>query len=154
VIPRHRKIIAVQEGKIMDPLKPFDANMQLLSKVLDLRARKAQVISANIANAETPGYSANRFEFEQDLAQALGANKGLQLATSHSAHIPLGPTNFDAVTGKIVTINDNTGIGDKNNVQMNQEMLDLSENELLYETAAQLLKKKLTMLNHVISGGQ
>lgn len=138
----------------MNPIKPFDANMQLLSKVLDLRAQKAQVISANIANAETPGYAANRFDFEEDLAKALGTGGTMSLATSHSAHIPLGPTNFNAVTGKIVTIKDETGVGDKNSVQLNQEMLDLSENELLYETAAQLLKKRLAMLTHVISGGQ
>lgn len=138
----------------MDPLKPFDANMRLLSKVLDLRAQKAQVISANIANAETPGYSANRFDFEEDLAQAINTNKGFKLTTSHTAHIPLGPTNFNSVTGKIVAVKDATGIGDKNNVKVDQEMIDLSENELLYETAAQLLKKKMTQINYVLSGGQ
>ena len=138
----------------MDPLKPFDTNMQLLSKVLDLRAQKAQVISANIANAETPGYSANRFDFEEDLAQAINTGKGFKLSTSHAAHIPLGPANFNSVTGKIVTVKDETGIGDKNNVKVGQEMIDMSENELLYETAAQLLKRKISQLSFVISGGQ
>lgn len=138
----------------MDPLKPFDSNMRLLSKVLDLRAQKAQVISANIANAETPGYSANRFDFEEDLAQAINTGKGFKLTTSHTSHIPLGPTNFNSVTGKIVTEKDETGIGDKNSVKVNQEMIDLSENELLYETAAQLLKKKMNQINYVLSGGQ
>lgn len=135
----------------MDPLKPFDSNMQLLSKVLDLRAQKAQVISSNIANAETPGYSAQRFDFEEDLAMALRGG-GVKLTTSHNAHIPLGPSNFHSVTGKIVTVKDQTGIGDKNSVSVNQEMTDLSENELLYETAAQLLKKKITQLNMVLTG--
>lgn len=135
----------------MDPLKPFDSNMQLLSKVLDLRAQKAQVISSNIANAETPGYSAQRFNFEEDLAMALRGG-GVKLTTSHNAHIPLGPSNFHSVTGKIVTVKDQTGIGDKNSVSVNQEMTDLSENELLYETAAQLLKKKITQLNMVLTG--
>jgi flagellar basal-body rod protein FlgB len=138
----------------MDPLKPFDANMQLLGKVLDLRAQKAQVISANIANAETPGYSAQRFDFEEDLALALRAGGGMRLTTSHSAHIPLGPANFLAVSGKVVTVQDETGIGDKNSVKVNQEMIDMSENALLYETAAQLLKKKMTLIGHVLSGGQ
>jgi flagellar basal-body rod protein FlgB len=135
----------------MDPLKPFDSNMQLLSKVLDLRAQKAQVISSNIANAETPGYSAQRFNFEEDLAMALRGG-GAKLTTSHRAHIPLGPSNFQSVTGKVVTVKDQTGIGDKNSVSVNQEMTDLSENELLYETAAQLLKKKITQLNMVLTG--
>ena len=125
--------------------------MQLLSKVLDLRAQKAQVISSNIANAETPGYSAQRFNFEEDLAMALRGG-GVKLTTSHSSHIPLGPSNFQSVTGKVVTVKDQTGIGDKNSVSVNQEMTDLSENELLYETAAQLLKKKITQLNMVLTG--
>ena len=128
--------------------------MQLLGKVLDLRAQKAQVISANIANAETPGYSAKRFDFEKDLAQTIKTNNDFHMKTSHSAHISLGPSNFNSVTGKVVSVKDSTGVGDKNSVDVNQQMTDLSENELLYETAAQLLKQKLNQLNFVISGGQ
>lgn len=140
----------------MDPLRPFDSNMQLLSKVLDLRAQKAQVISSNIANAETPGYSSSRFDFEDDLASAIGKGKhnSIRLATSNEAHMSLGPANFNSVSGKIIIEKDHTGIGDENGVSVDQEMLALSENELLYETTALLLKKKMTMLKHVISGGQ
>ncbi|TKB25790.1 flagellar basal body rod protein FlgB [Desulfopila sp. IMCC35006] len=140
----------------MDPFKPFDTNMQLLSKVLDLRAQKAQVISGNIANAETPGYAASRFDFEEDLASALksGGNGGLKLATSNEKHLSIGPSNFNSVAGKIITEKDQTGIGDENGVSVDQEMLALSENELLYETTALLLKKKMSLLKHVISGGQ
>lgn len=136
----------------MDPLKPFDSQMQLLSKVMDLRAQKAQVISSNIANAETPGYSPSRLDFENDLAHALKGGNGLEVVTSHPAHIPIGPTNFNSVNGKVVIEHDNTGIGDKNGVSVDQELLALSENELLYETAIQLMKKKTTLLKHVIAG--
>ena len=138
----------------MDPLKPFDSNMQLLSKVLDLRAQKAEVISSNIANADTPGYSSSRFDFEEDLANAIGKRNTINLATSNEAHISLGPSNFNSVNGKIMTEKDNTGIGDGNGVKVDQEMLALSENELLYETTALLLKKKMTLLKYVVSGGQ
>jgi len=138
----------------MDPLKPFDSNMQLLSKVLDLRAEKAEVISSNIANAETPGFSPSRFNFEEDLAEAIGKRSGLTLATSNEKHIALGPSDFNSVNGKIFLEKDQTGIGDENGVQVDQEMLALSENELLYETTAQLLKKKMTLLKYAISGGQ
>lgn len=139
----------------MDPLRPFDSNMQLLSKVLDLRAEKAQVISSNIANAETPGYSPSRFIFEEDLAHPIGRSSTLSLATSNEVHISLTPANFNSVSDKIRTVEDRSGLGDGNGVSVDQEMLALSENELLYEkTTAQLLKKKLTLLKHVISGGQ
>lgn len=138
----------------MAPINLLDQNMQLLSKVLDLRATKAQVISSNIANAETPGFSPSRFQFEDELANAIGHKKGVQLATSHEAHLPLGPSNFNSVTGKITIEEEQSGIGDDNNVSVDQEMMALSENELLYETSAQLLKKKISLLKYVISGGQ
>lgn len=138
----------------MDPMQPFDQNMRLLGKVLDLRAKKAEVIAANIANAETPGYSANRFDFEEDLARAIKGSNGLGMTTSHHNHIPPHPSTIEGVRGNIVATTDKTGIGDKNSVKVNQEMLNLSENQLLYETAAQLLKKKLGQLSYAISGGQ
>ncbi len=138
----------------MAPLSSFDSQMQLLGKVLDLRAQNAQVISSNIANAETPGYSPAKFQFEKELSQALKTAEGVNLQRTDNSHIPLGPSNFHQVSGKIVIAEDSSSIGDENGVSVDQEMLALSENELLYETAAQLLKKKLTLLKHVISGGQ
>jgi flagellar basal-body rod protein FlgB len=90
----------------MDPMQPFDQNMRLLGKVLDLRAKKAEVIAANIANAETPGFSANRFDFEEDLARAVSMGKGLGLTTSHLKHIPPHPATLEGVRGNIVTTTD------------------------------------------------
>lgn len=141
----------------MAPLSPFDTNMQLLGKVLNLRAQKAQVISSNIANAETPGFSPSRFEFETELSQALkssGTTSGLRLSTSKQNHIGVGASNFNNVTGKVHVDKDTTGIGDENGVSVDKEMLALSENELLYETAAQLLKKKMSLLKYIVAGGQ
>lgn len=138
----------------MAPLTSFDSQMQLLGKVLNLRSEKAQVISSNIANAETPGFSPAKFEFEHELSAAVKKQSGIKLNNTSSGHIPLGPASFHQVSGKIVTVEDKTLIGDENGVSVDQEMLALSENELLYETAAQLLKKKISLLKHVISGGQ
>ncbi|WP_457576595.1 flagellar basal body rod protein FlgB [Desulfomarina sp.] len=140
--------------RIMDPVKPFDSQMALLKKVLDLRADKAQVISSNIANAETPGYSRAVFDFEDELNNAIHRGKNIDLATSSEKHITLAPANFASVVGKIRHVSDKTGIGDQNGVNVAQEMIDLSENEIMYETSAQLLKKKLNLLKYVISGGQ
>ena len=135
----------------MNPLSPFDANMQLLSKVLDLRAENQKVIGSNIANAETPGYAPARFNFAEELSQAINRT-GMPLATSHPGHIPLGPRSVGSVTGTILREPDQTGIGDENGVSVEEEMLALTENELLYETSAQLLKKKLTLMKFVIAG--
>lgn len=137
----------------MNPVSPFDANMQLLSKVMDLRSANAQVISSNIANAETPGYSPARFQFEKDLASAVGRSEDLSLAVSDTRHIPLHPLNFNGVDGKVTVTKDESPIGDENGVSVDEEMLELSKNELLYETAVQLLKKKLSIYKYVIADG-
>ena len=115
----------------MDILKPLDNQMQLLSKVLDLRAEKAQVISANIANAETPGYSPSVFDFEKDLSNAIKKTGSIELATSHNGHIPLAPASFNSVVGKIIEVPSKAAIGDENGVSVEQEMIALSENEIL-----------------------
>ncbi len=136
----------------MNPLRPFDANIQMLSKVLDLRAENQKVIGSNIANAETPGYAPARFEFEQELSQAIN-RKGVSLTTSHPGHIAIGTRDISSISGTLSREPDQTGIGDENGVNVEEEMLALSENELLYETAVQLLNKKLSVMKFVISGG-
>ncbi len=137
----------------MTPIQPFDNKMHLLGKVMDLRSSKAQVISSNIANAETPGYSPVRFQFEKDLAAATGNREELPLAVSDNQHIPLHPLNFDSVDGKVLIEKDDNPIGDENGVSVDEEMLALSENQLLYETSVQLLKKKIAIYKNVISDG-
>lgn len=138
----------------MNLTDPFDPSIQLLSKTLDLRARNQQVIAANIANAETPGYAPARLHFEEELRNAVGAGSSMKLATSHANHIPLGAGDIASVQGSITFEPDKTGIGDENGVNVDSEMIALSENELLYESAAQLLRKKLGMIKFVVSGGQ
>lgn len=137
----------------MKPLDPFDSNIKLLQKVLDLRSANQRVIATNIANAETPGFTKKVFEFEQELQQAITATPGT-LATTHSKHIPISPTTVNSVTGTVRQIKDETGIGDENGVSVDMEMIALSENELLYETAAQLLKKKFAILSYVVQEGK
>ncbi len=137
----------------MPPLQPFDDNINLLSKVLDLRAKNQQIISANIANAETPGYAPARFTFQKELEQALEAPKNT-LKPANPRHIPLTTQNLDAVKGRITIEPDKHSLGDENGVNVDDEMLALSENQLLYETSAQIIKKKIGMIKYAISGGQ
>jgi len=137
----------------MNTIDPFDKNIHLLQKVLDLRSANQTVIATNIANAETPGYSRKVFKFEKALQQAVNTPSGI-MRTTHSKHFPLSSSDLGSVNGNVVEIKDETGIGDKNGVSVDIEMVALSENELLYETVAQLLKKKLGMLKYAIEEGK
>jgi len=136
----------------MPGIQQFDTTTQMLQKVLDLRSKNQEIIGANIANAETPGYSAQSFTFEDQLKNALSEN-GLRPVSTQPNHIPLTPTNLEQVTGTVNTKRDATGIGDQNSVSVDQEMIKLSENQILYETAITMLSKKLSLLKYAANGG-
>lgn len=137
----------------MPPIYQLDRTAQMLQKVLDLRAQNQQVIGSNLANAETPGYSAKTLEFEDELRSAMNGKEMIQ-ATTHPGHIPLQPTTLSQVQGTLSETMDKTGLGDENSVSVDQEMVKLSENQILYETAVTMLNKKLSLLKYTISGGQ
>jgi flagellar basal-body rod protein FlgB len=137
----------------MNPLNLLDASSLLLRKSLDLYSANQRVIASNIANAETPGYSPARFEFENELKNAL-TKSNPTLSTTQTGHIPHAVSTIEQVKGSIRSEPDNTGIGDENGVSVDEEMIALSENQIRYETAAQLLKKKFSLLKYVVQDGQ
>jgi len=136
----------------MPGIQQFDTTMRLLQKVLDLRQKNQEIIGSNIANAETPGYSAQSFSFEQQLQGALFGNN-LQATLTQPNHIPLGPSDLEQVTGQVTSTKDRTGIGDENTVSVDQEMVKLSQNEIMYEAAITMLNKKLSAVKYAINGG-
>jgi flagellar basal-body rod protein FlgB len=136
----------------MPGIQQFDTTMQLLQKALDLRAKNQEIIGANIANAETPGYTAQSFNFEGELKNALANNEMRPVATQPN-HIPLAPASLDQVTGTVTVTKDTAGIGDHNTVNVDQEMIKLSKNEILYETAVTMLNKKLSQIKYAANGG-
>ena len=137
----------------MADLRIADRTMAVLKKSLDLRAQKQQVIAGNIANAETPGYSARKLTFEDDLRKAI-ASPQTEGRVSNPKHIPLGFSGISGVQGTIAIERDRNRIGDGNSVSLDDEMLDLAENQLLFEAGSQILKKKLSMLKYAVSDGR
>ncbi|PLX91387.1 MAG: flagellar basal body rod protein FlgB [Desulfuromonas sp.] len=129
----------------------MDQTALLLKKSLDLRLRNQQIIAGNVANAQTPGYRAKTFEFEDALRQA-ATGQGTDVATTHPRHISTHGGAINNVTGTIGEIRDTSGIGDRNTVQVEQEMINLSENQIMYEATTQLLNKKLNIIKYVVQG--
>lgn len=137
----------------MADFKIADRTMAVLQKSLDLRAQKQQVIAANIANAETPGYSARKMSFEADLRKAI-SSPDLQGRAPRAKHFSIGNSSISGVRGKIATERSRNPLGDGNSVSVDDEMFDLSENQLLFEAGSQILKKKLGMLKFAAGDGR
>ena len=137
----------------MSPPGIFDRTINVLSKVLDLRTRSQQVISSNLANIDTPGFTASRLTFEDDLKRAIAEPEG-STPKSHPGHFPINSHSLDGITGKVLRNSNQFGLGDKNGVDLDQEMIAQAENQILYETATQMLNKKLGLLKYVSQGGR
>jgi len=136
----------------MADIRIADRTIVALQKSLDLRAQKQQVIAGNIANAETPGYSARKLEFEDSLRKAINTPETAGKKT-HAKHFPIGSSGISRVQGTITKQINTNALGDGNSVSLDDEMFDLAENQLLYEAGSQMLKKKFSMIKFVASGG-
>lgn len=129
----------------------FDPTIGALNTVMNLRLINQNVISSNIANADTPGYKAKALEFEGALRNALAEeNQPTPIATDgrhivHRSTEPVDPMIYDEPNG-IESLDGNT-------VDRSAEMAKLAENQLLYDAAAEALKRKLGMLKYAISEG-
>lgn len=109
----------------------------ILKKLMDFNVQNHAVITNNIANIETPGFTAKRFEFEDVLQNAVQSG------------------NTDTIqnaSGELVNNYDNPYRMDMNNVDIEKELLSMEENRLQYETVSMLLKKRLLKWNRIIEG--
>ncbi len=69
-------------------LGKLDRELAFVQNALDLRARRQELLAANIANADTPNYKARDIDFASALRAAMGARGGrLALATTAPGHI-------------------------------------------------------------------
>lgn len=127
--------------------KTFDA----LSRSLDLRSMKHNLISGNIANAETPGYKAKRIDFEDTLARALSLTEA-PMSRTNSKHMRAGG-EVGEVTPEIYNNPNNVVREDGNTVDRDAEMVALAENQMLYNSSIESLRRKIALLKYAISDG-
>ncbi|ABK42793.1 flagellar basal-body rod protein FlgB [Magnetococcus marinus MC-1] len=120
------------------------------ANLLDLRQRRQDIIAANIANADTPGYKARRLSFEEELAKSTPRDGDLPMARSDPRHLPA--QGFLAASGEIQEVETPISKGDMNSVDMEQEMARQTANQLLYNYATQSLNGQITKMKMAIRG--
>lgn len=132
----------------------FDKTSQTLGAALNMRLLKNNVISSNIANAETPNYHAKKIDFEEALARAVDLDGMRGMQTSHSEHFALGGRGPASVGPEIYDNPDGAINNDGNTVDLEREMSSLAENTIMYKAALQLINKKLAALRYAIGDGR
>jgi flagellar basal-body rod protein FlgB len=109
----------------------LDGVGQSLEHYLDLLSARQKLVSANIANADTPGYKTKDLDFHFEYLSALKDE----------------PLNAVEVTG-LTTKNDG------NNVSIDRESRLLAENALRFNVASNLLRSQIRTLKIAIQEGK
>ncbi len=130
----------------------FSETIAILEKSLNLRSKRHQVLSSNIANIDTPNYKAFELVIEDELKKPPGHASSIRLVRTHESHLPLQPRSRENVKLKLAEPPEFTLRGDGNTVDIDKTMGDLAENTLLFKTAAQIISKKFLALKNVIQG--
>lgn len=116
-----------------------------------LTARQ-QIISSNVANVDTPGYSAKQVSFESMLQRSLNsAANPVSMAKSSSLHL-----DANSSTSSFFTTSNRAGgtaREDGNNVDIDTELMDMSETNIKYQAISQRISSKLLLLKSIAQGG-
>jgi flagellar basal-body rod protein FlgB len=124
-----------------------------LQSGLKASSLRNKVIVNNIANVDTPGYKVSEVSFEDVLISAFSSGD-LELKTTRPGHL----RRMGGAAGEVdpvITVSEDTSYrSDENNVDIEAQMADLSQNSLQYYTLVSKVNSEFTKLNMAITGGR
>lgn len=126
----------------------FDRLSSTLEHSMDLRLERGNMISANIANVDTPDYTPVDIKFDEQLSDYLGGKNPASVRKTDTSHMgissmgPRGEVEFDYFS---------LPNEDGNSVDVDHEMSKLAENQLLYRATTRMYTKRMAMMKYAIT---
>jgi flagellar basal-body rod protein FlgB len=131
------------------------SNIPLLSMLKDRMAwlgQRQNVLSQNVANADTPGYTARDLkpiDFEQALRNVASPNRfPAGLATDNPRHIAIAPQSAGVFADVATPDVESTPSG--NSVSLEQEMIKVADTQAQFQAATNLYAKAISMMKTAI----
>ena len=125
-----------------------DSALSLAQRALNGLSYRKDLIAQNIANVDTPGYLAKEVNFETTLKRAMDGVEGVVQKKTDDGHM-----SMDGTSGSDFYMVQNRPGGslraDGNDVDVDQELVDMSETELKYQTLTLAISKKLSILKSI-----
>ena len=118
--------------------------LELIGVALDAALLRHEIIANNIANYSTPGFFAKQLSFEEHLA---GVTDLLQRSSEGSAEARIAALRERLQKDSSLVVESNE------TVELDREMLRLTENTLRYQTLLKAAVKQGELLRTAINGG-
>ena len=128
----------------------FDRLSGTIEHALDFRLERGNMIAANLANVDTPGYTPVNITFDEQLVNYLNGDSPPSVSQTNAQHLgefetaPRGEVEFD-----YFSLPDQDG----NSVDLDHEMSKLAENQLLYRATSKVYSKRMALMKYAIQEG-
>ena len=130
----------------------IDNFLGIHAQALGLESRRAQLLAANLANADTPNFKARDLDFKAALAQAGGSTPAaLPLRATQAAHIGTAAVGTDNDPALLYRVPLAPAL-DGNTVDPQLEQASFAENAVRYQATLTLLNARLRGLMTAITG--
>lgn len=124
----------------------LDKFLQPNAAALQLRNKRMEVLSSNIANAATPGFKAKDIDFASAYRSAVEGTGALQTTSSlHMATVGGGPAEMRYRAPLSSSLDGNT-------VELHVEQLQFAENAMRYEASLNFLNDRINGLRKALKG--
>ena len=122
--------------------------LSMLRERMNWLHQRQDVLSQNVANADTPGFVARDLK-PLDFEQALGqTTNGATLMTTNTHHIALSPSHLSKFEDKEAP--DQEASPNGNSVALEAEMVKVSDTQAEFAAAANLYAKAMSMMKEAI----
>jgi flagellar basal-body rod protein FlgB len=118
---------------------------------LNLYAKRQEILSSNIANADTPGYKSIDINFKNELNKTLQRkNKNILLNKTSLHHLSAKNNYF--VSLKSIPVDTSQIKPDGNTVNMDRERIAFIDNSLRYQSSLVFIKNQMKNIINVLQG--
>lgn len=128
-----------------------DKTLKALTTALNFREMRQELISSNVANANTPGFKAKKLDFEEALARALDVDGNMKMNATDGRHYNVGSGGFNNLEPEIYDNPNGVVSENGNTVDVEAEMAQMAENKLMYDALVQLINKKMGIMKYAIN---
>jgi flagellar basal-body rod protein FlgB len=124
------------------------------AQALGLWQRRAEVISSNLANADTPGFLARDMDFRKAMTAASGTTDGssLPMAATESGHIGGNPAFAAAEADKLAYRVSTQPTMDGNTVDTQVEQAQFAGNAIHYQASLSFITAQIHAMRMAITG--
>jgi flagellar basal-body rod protein FlgB len=125
-----------------------DQTLDAMQAYMSRLTQRLQIVSSNLANKDTPGFKTKDITFHATMQELLSDSNEPQTTRSEQGDgwIPIASQSFE-VQGL-------ASRDDRNNVDLDQEMLKLGETSFGYSMIAQLVRSKFRTIGLSINEGK